>query len=304
MDTNTWNTSVDTLRPGLQSPPGFFHTTNAATPTVSMPSWAAGGSQPDAPRPSLPLPTPHCPTTAAASSMGMPSEAAGGAQPDSSRPPFSASLPSAPSLQGAAALPDPPRINLPTAMQATFANTSKASCSAPPSNTAVAGLDRLEEQLPMPHIREGPTTAHPPVLHSPSLNCVGTALATHLAHTAGTSASVQSELGLQLSPNFRLGNSMAPRSVRLVRPAASLIHSMPPGCGGASSSADTRAGLSELVDLGRQMVDMGEQILHAGSSTASAPPTVSSHQITPTLIDLTGDDSDDDSSSCNRSNSK
>ena len=304
MATSTQNTDVGSLRPGLQWPPGMHHPTNAATPTVSMPSWAAGGFHPDAPRPSLHLPTPHCPTTAAASSMGMPSRTAGGPQPDSPRPSFSASLPPAPSLQGAAALPDPPRLTLPTAMQAIFANTSQASGSASPSNRAVAGLGRQEEQLPMPHIREA-TTAHPPFLQRPSLDCVGTALVTHSAHTAvGTPAPAQSELNLQLSPDIRLANAMAPRSVRLATPAASLNNSMPPGCGGASSSENTRAGLSELVDLGRQMVDMGEQILHAGSSIGSAPGTVSSHQVAPMVIDLTGDDSDNESSSCSRSNSK
>ena len=372
MDMNAWNTSVESLKPGLQQPIGICHLTSAATPTMGMPSWGAGGPQPDSPRPHLPLttlnrptgaaastvgmpswaagrpqpdssrphlplptpnhpshaaassvgipswaaggprpdsprphlplPTPNCPTSAAASTMGMLSWAAGGPQPDSPRPPSTASLPLAPTLQVAAALPDPPRLILPEALQAIFANTSNASRSASPNKRVVDGLDRQEKQLPIPHIREGSTTAHPSVL---PLNRVGTALVTHCARTAAPSASAQPEINLHQSTNARLANSMAPRSVRLARPTASLSSSMPPDCGGAGSSTNTRAGLSELVDLGRQLVDMGTQILH-GSSMSIGPPTVTTlqSQVLPMVIGVTGNDLDHESSSCNMRDSK
>ena len=257
----------DSPRPHLPLPTPN-HPSHAAASSVGIPSWAAGGPRPDSPRPHLPLPTPNCPTSAAASTMGMLSWAAGGPQPDSPRPPSTASLPLAPTLQVAAALPDPPRLILPEALQAIFANTSNASRSASPNKRVVDGLDRQEKQLPIPHIREGSTTAHPSVL---PLNRVGTALVTHCARTAAPSASAQPEINLHQSTNARLANSMAPRSVRLARPTASLSSSMPPDCGGAGSSTNTRAGLSELVDLGRQLVDMGTQILH-GSSMSIGPP--------------------------------
>ena len=303
--TSTSHIGVDSLRPSLQQTPSIFQPSGAVTPTASVPNWAAEGPQPGSPRPalrpSLPLPIPDCPEGATASAVDVPSLAAGGPQPDLPRPPSTASLPLPPSLQSASALPDLPNLNLPKALLAIFAS------SASPGKRTASGLDWQEEQQPLPHSREAPITPHLPAVHSlpVSQNEISAASTAATARESGKPALTQTELNLELSQDTRFPNCLKPNSVRLSRPIASFNDSMPPGYGETCSTANTKAGLSELVDVGRQMVDMGEQILHAGSSTSNAPPavsTVGSRQVRSGMINLTGDGTDP--RSCNRSRSK